>query len=75
MVGPRVLSCNALGDLVFQFLYDVASNFKIAIPPCTFKRNQSQKHPWGYFVFFLQKTELPLINETAIVFIFFFSET
>lgn len=57
----------------FWFLYNKASNFKIASPPFTFKRNPCQKHPCGYFVFCLHKTKLPLINETGII--IFFNET
>lgn len=56
----------------FQFLCNVASNFKMAISPFTLKINQCQKYPYGYFVFFLPKTELSLINETSTIYIFFF---
>lgn len=55
--------------LGFIVLYNIASNFKIAMPPSTFKSNQCQKHPCGYFVFFLHKIKLPLINKTAMIYI------
>lgn len=46
----------------------------MAVSPLTLKRNQSQKYPYGYFVFFLHIREFYLVNETSIIF-FSFNET
>lgn len=54
----------------FQFLYNIASYFKMAVSPLTLKRNQCQKYPYGYFVFFLHKREFYLINKTSNIYFF-----